>query len=211
MGAEAIIPAYNEERTIGAVVAAARACRLIERVHVIDDGSTDRTAQAARRAGATVCTLRPNQGKTAALIRGAAAARADVLVLLDGDLLGLRAGHIEALLGPVLAGRAEMSIGIFNDGRWVTDLSQRLTPFLNGQRALRREIIEGLLPVEKMRYAADTILSRYAKRRGAKVRMVPLSGLTHVMKEEKVGLCRGFAARLAMYRQVFKAFLVRLP
>ncbi len=208
---EVIIPAHNEERTIAAVVEAARSCPLVRRVHVVDDGSRDATATRAQAAGADVHRLRPNRGKTGALIEGAAACRAEIVVLLDGDLIGLTPGHVRDLIAPVLEGRAGMSIGIFRDGRWITDLSQRLTPFLNGQRALRREILSALDRAGKLRYAADTLLSRYARRMGIEVCPVVLPNLTHVMKEEKIGWARGVLARLVMYCQVARAFLVRLP
>ena len=135
-GLDAIIPAFNEEKTIGAVVAAARACPLVGRVVVVDDGSRDRTAAVARAAGAEVVANPGNQGKTAALVSGAKATSAPVVILLDADLLGLTPAHLEALASPVLAGQAAMTIGVFLDGRWITDLSQKLTPFLNGQRTL---------------------------------------------------------------------------
>lgn len=211
MKIEVIIPAYNEARTIARVVEAAAACPLVERVLVIDDGSGDGTAEVARRAGAVVHTLRPNRGKAAALLEGAAASRAEVVVLLDGDLLGLVPGHIEALAAPVLAGTAAMSVGVFRHGRGITDLSQRLTPFLNGQRALRRELLRGLEGAGHLRYAADTIISLYARRTGARVCQVPLSGLTHVMKEEKIGLARGVWSRLRMFCQVLTALAAPMP
>ncbi|MGE5597876.1 MAG: glycosyltransferase family 2 protein [Bacteroidota bacterium] len=208
---EVIVPAYNEARTVAAVVEAALACPLVERVLVVDDGSRDGTAEAARRAGAAVHTLRPNQGKSAALSVGAAMCRAEVVALLDGDLLGLTPGHLEALASPVLAGQAEMSIGVFHHGRGITDLSQRLTPFLNGQRVLRRDLLRGLEGAERLRYAADTILSLYARRTGARVCRVLLPGVTHVMKEEKIGLARGVWSRLRMFGQVFLALAAPMP
>ena len=210
-GLDAIIPAFNEEKTIGAVVAAARACPLVGRVVVVDDGSRDRTAAVARAAGAEVVTNRGNQGKTAALVSGAKATSAPVVILLDADLLGLTPAHLEALASPVLAGQAAMTIGVFLDGRWITDLSQKLTPFLNGQRTLDRELLAGLQHACKRRYAADALLSLYARRLGATVRMVPLPGLTHVMKEEKLGWVRGFLARLVMFGQVILAVLLERP
>lgn len=208
---EVIIPAYNEERTVAGVVAAARACPLVERVVVVDDGSTDRTAEIARHAGAEVVCLRPNRGKTAAILAGGEATSSPILILLDGDLLGLGPSHLETLAGPVLRGEAAMTVGVFQDGRLITDLSQRLTPFLNGQRALCRELLRGLWGAEKRRYAADTLLSRYARHLRLPVRLVPLPGLTHVMKEEKLGWARGFASRLRMFAEVFTAFLTAWP
>ena len=81
----ALIPAFNEAPRIGAVVLAVRAH---VPVLVVDDGSTDRTAEVAREAGASVIEQRPNQGKGAALragFRQALADGADAILTLDAD------------------------------------------------------------------------------------------------------------------------------
>jgi glycosyltransferase involved in cell wall biosynthesis len=81
----ALIPGYNEAPRIGAVVEAALGHLP---VLVVDDGSTDGTADRARAAGATVLEQRPNQGKGAALragFRQALADGADAIVTLDAD------------------------------------------------------------------------------------------------------------------------------
>lgn len=89
MRACAIIPAYDAERSVGAV---ARAVSSVwperDAVFVIDDGSRDRTAEAAREAGARVAVQPRNLGKGAALRRGMALARDagfDVAVTVDAD------------------------------------------------------------------------------------------------------------------------------
>src|SRR5690349_17842338 len=82
----ALIPAYDEDRFIGSVVLKAR--RYVDEVIVIDDGSTDETAELAEAAGAQVIRQPRNQGKAAALNAGIEAARqmnAAVVILLDGD------------------------------------------------------------------------------------------------------------------------------
>jgi glycosyltransferase involved in cell wall biosynthesis len=81
----ALIPAHNEAPRITAVVAAARE---LLRVIVVDDGSTDATAERARDAGAEVIEQRPNQGKGMALrtgFRRALADGADAILTLDAD------------------------------------------------------------------------------------------------------------------------------
>lgn len=67
MSVYVLIPAYNEEERIGPVIKAARAQLP---TFVVDDGSSDSTATAAERAGATVVRQVPNQGKGAALKEG---------------------------------------------------------------------------------------------------------------------------------------------
>ncbi len=82
----AIIPAYNEASHVGVVVARTRP--FADVVLVVDDGSTDGTAEAARAAGARVVRHALNRGLGAALGTGFEAARrlgADVAVTLDAD------------------------------------------------------------------------------------------------------------------------------
>jgi glycosyltransferase involved in cell wall biosynthesis len=81
----AVVPAHNEATRIGPVVTAARAHLA---VIVVDDGSTDATADEARAAGATVLEQRPNQGKGAALRAGFRRALddgAEAILTLDAD------------------------------------------------------------------------------------------------------------------------------
>jgi glycosyltransferase involved in cell wall biosynthesis len=86
VGVSVVIAAYDEAASIEAVVARCRGS-LDEQIEVIvvDDGSTDETAAQAEAAGARVLRFVRNHGKGAALLRGAAAARGDVLVFLDAD------------------------------------------------------------------------------------------------------------------------------
>ena len=81
----ALIPGYNEAARIGTVVLSAREHLP---VLVVDDGSTDTTADRAREAGATVLRQEPNQGKGAALrtgFRRALEDGADAILTLDAD------------------------------------------------------------------------------------------------------------------------------
>ncbi len=86
-----IIPARNEEHTIGALLASlANQSRTAEQIIVVDDDSTDETASVATRAGATVLSAPAVPegwtGKTWACHVGSEAATGDVLVFLDADV-----------------------------------------------------------------------------------------------------------------------------
>jgi len=110
-----VIPARNEERTVGAIVAAIRAC-LVEEVSLVDDlvvvdsRSQDATAAVAAAAGARVISqdevtrgLPRLDGKGDALWAGLAASGGDVVVFLDADLREFRPHFVTGLLGPLLS------------------------------------------------------------------------------------------------------------
>ena len=107
-----VIPAYCEEKRIGAVVSAVRE-RFRYDVLVVNDGSPDRTSAAARGAGATVLDLPCNLGIGGAVQTGFLFARDrgyDAVVRLDGD--GQHdPDDIPRLLNPVLRGEADAVIG----------------------------------------------------------------------------------------------------
>lgn len=106
-----VIPAYNEERYIGSVVLKTLAYPV--RVIVVDDGSTDLTAEIALRAGAVVVRQGVNQGKGSSITAGLKKAwefQPDALVLIDADGQHLP-GEIPRLLAPVLEGRADIVVG----------------------------------------------------------------------------------------------------
>ena len=112
-----VVPAYNEAAVIGAVVD--ELVRREHRVVVVDDGSSDATASAARRNGAIVLRHLVNRGQGAALQTGIAYALrrgAEHIVTFDSD--GQHAAEdVDALLAPLVAGRADVVLGSRFTGR----------------------------------------------------------------------------------------------
>ncbi len=107
----AVIPAYNEERFIGSVVL--RAQKYAHTVVVVDDGSTDATADVAEAAGAIVIRHTQNQGKGGALNTGFRKARElspDVVITLDADGQHVP-DEMNVVAGPVLEGHADIAVG----------------------------------------------------------------------------------------------------
>ncbi|HHW02820.1 MAG TPA: glycosyltransferase family 2 protein [Thermoanaerobacterales bacterium] len=199
MSVVAIIPAYNEGKTIGDVLKVLMPMQIIDEVIVVNDGSSDNTAAVARNCKARVIDLPQNSGKSIAVLTGVKNTRADIILMLDADLIGLTELHVRKLLGPVCSGNADMTIGIFKNGRGVTDLAQKIAPFLSGQRALKRDVFDKLEKYPVKDYGLEIALTLMAEKENIKVREVELENLTHVMKEEKRGLIAGFLSRVKMY------------
>ena len=202
----AVVPAYNEEARIGEVLRALLAAPELAEIVVVNDGSRDGTAAVARQFRTVrALDLPENRGKGAAMRCGALAAKAEVLLFLDADLIGLRPQHVSDLLRPVLCRDAEMTVGVFRGGRLATDLSHFLVSYISGQRALSRELFLAIPGITAARSGVETTITRYVKRRGLRVRNVAMHGVTHPMKEEKLGTLPGFKARLKMYWEIGKS------
>lgn len=182
----AIIPAFNEARTIGSTVLQTRPH--VDRVVVVDDGSLDATGAVAERAGAVVRSHGTNRGKGAALQTGIQAgleSGADVFVFLDGD--GQHdPDRIPDLVSPVEDGRADLVLGSRTQagdgepprhrrfGRLVLD---RLTNWVNGTaladtqsgfRAADAELLRRIAPVDHG-FGFESTMLRNARRAGATV------------------------------------------
>ena len=198
MSVAAIVPAYNEERTVGVVLETLLNCPSVDEVILVNDGSTDGTAQVGSNYPVTVVNLEVNLGKGGAMKAGADQTDCDVLVFIDADLVGLRTEHVEALQ-PVISGLTEMSIGVFSDGRPSTDLAQKLAPSLSGQRAVTKALFNQVPHLEESRYGVEVALTRYAERHGVEIAKVPLPALSQIDKVEKLGFAIGLEARMEMY------------
>jgi glycosyltransferase involved in cell wall biosynthesis len=195
----AVIPAWNESATVGAVVYAALDARLVDDVVVVDNASTDGTAAVAAAHGARV-VQEPVPGKGEALRAGVAAAGdATVLVFLDADLVGLRPDHVDRLVGAVASGQADMACGMFDRGPVVNGLLRATLPVLTGQRALRRELFERLDEADVRGWRVEAALNSLVAQRGLVRRDEVLPGLWHRTKEEKLATpALGYATKLAM-------------
>lgn len=199
-----VIPAYNEEKTIGNVINAIKKVEFIKKIIVVSDGSTDNTAKEARDCGAIVLELHKNVGKGAALKTGLKCCDEDIILFMDADLIGLNQYHIIKLIEPILKNEAEMTVGIFKSGRFLTDLAQRIAPYLSGQRAVKRALLEDIYDLDINRYEFETVLTEMFIKKSYKITCVKLNDLTHVMKEEKYGFLRGCLERTKMYWQILR-------
>jgi glycosyltransferase involved in cell wall biosynthesis len=202
----AVISAYNEQARVGAVARLAVRCGLFTEVVVVDDGSTDGTADAARVTGASVLAHRRNRGKPQAMLTGLKATQCPVVCFLDADLVNVTEAHLAALVDPVVDGEVPAALAVFRGGRWATSLAQRIAPLISGQRCMQRALLQGFADWDSG-FGIETALNSYLQHLGVEQRIVVWPGATQVMKEEKRGLLLGFASRLRMYWDIVMTWL----
>lgn len=199
MRAAVVIPAHNEEQTVGQVAAVCAKADSVDEVIVVDNASTDGTTAAARAAGARVVHC-SEQGKGQAMRAGVAATDAEVILFLDADLLRLRPDHVDRLVRPVAQGSAAMTLGMMDRGPELNPLFINALPRLTGQRAVRRDLFESLDPEDIRGYKVEAALNARADELGSEVTAFICEGLWHRTKEEKAvdGALYGTARKVQM-------------
>jgi glycosyltransferase involved in cell wall biosynthesis len=207
----AIVPAFNEEKTVGSVVRVLKSCPSIGFVTVVSDGSTDRTADEARAAGADrVLQLPVNRGKGGAMRHAASFTDAPILFFCDADLLGFKPEHAEAIIKPVLEGKLAMCVGLRDRGALLTAIEAYL-PFIGGERALRRKIFDAVPDRHLRGFGVEVALNYACRANRLPYGAVPEKGLRLVRKMQKVGVLKGLAEYVSMSFQVIRTTIaVRL-
>lgn len=197
-----VIPALNEAESIGRVVASMPWDAIAECI-VVDNGSTDATAEVARAAGARVVTS--PRGYGAAVSTGAAAALAssDVLVFMDGDGSDL-VEDMPKLVGPIERGETDLVIGSRMRGRhepgsmnaaqmFAAKLISVLVRLLYGFRytdmgpfrAIGREALQRM-QMQEMTYGWNLEMQIKAVQMGLRVMEVPVDYRCRIGGESKV-------------------------
>ncbi|HIE08695.1 MAG TPA: glycosyltransferase family 2 protein [Armatimonadetes bacterium] len=220
-----VIPALNEEEAIGRVLDDIPR-HLVSEVIVVDNGSTDRTPEIAKRKGAKV-VFEPKRGYGAACYAGfkAAPTDTDIVVFMDGDY----SDHPEELpliLGPILRGEADLVIGSRMRGRrergalpphslfgnW---LASSLLRLIYGQkvtdlgpfRAIRYECLK-MLGMKDRGFGWTVEMQARAARKGLRVVEVPVSYRRRIGKSKITGnLLNSIRAGYKILSTIFKVAL----
>lgn len=206
-----IIPVFNEFGKVGGMLEVLQHVDLIREIIVVDDGSTDESSSelaiAAKVDPRIIILTHPvNQGKGQAIFSGWQATNTQILLLLDGDLFGMKTQHVMDLVQPVLEDRADMTIGQFQQGEWRSDFSHWATPWLSGQRCLHAHMLGLISWTAAQGYGIETALNVAARHYQWRCVRIPLVGMWHLPGESRRGFLLGLETRTKMYAQVVSAW-----
>lgn len=171
---DVVIPALNEQETIGDVVSTFLQGKSIGKVIVVSDLSKDRTTPIARNAGALV-VKGPGKGKGEAMMRGLREVTTHRVIFADADLSGLTVQHVNALAEPAPG----MLVGFRDKGRFnFVTVGAKLPP-IAGERSLparfaRSITLEG--------YGAEMQINEQVAKAGMRVYHFIMKGVTGKMK-----------------------------
>lgn len=204
-----IIPAYNEANTIADALAEIIGHPNVGEIIVVDDGSSDGTADMARsfalenpESGVRVIQLEKNLGKAGAMDIAVQAAAHDVILFLDADMLGFTHQKMSAIMNPVLDFRYEMFVGLRAKRTYILNKLLRVFPIISGERALTKNLWNSIPQAHKKNFMIEIAMNYAAKQTKRGMGMTRIIGMRHVIKEKKYGFWKGMKARMRMSAEV---------
>lgn len=219
------IPAYNEAEIIGQVVTALLGSAPWREVLVIDDGSSDGTADIAEAAGARVVRHPYNKGNGAAVKTAIRHAAGDFMLIVDGDgqhrpadalRVAERLGEFDLVVGARTAGQASRTRGAGNRAlNWLASyLSGREIPDLtSGLRGARLPLLREFIHLLPNGFSTPTTTTLAFIKAGYNVTFIPIEAQTRV-GNSKINLSRdgmGFLMILLRVITIFSPLKIFLP
>lgn len=177
----AIIPVYNEERTVGHVVQQVVNSALFDEIICVNDGSTDKSQKILEGflPKIKLINFKKNQGKGAGLAAGVENCHSEIVVFLDSDLIKIDKRHFQTLINPLLQGQAKAVLLGRDD---LLDLNK-----YTGERAyFRTDLLPLIAKMKPTGYGVETLLNLYCKKKKMKVLIIQ-SDHEQLIKPQKYG------------------------
>jgi len=189
MKTTAILPIFNEEKTVANVLFVLLKSKLHNEIVVVDDASTDNSMNIIRSFKSNklkIIHLEENLGKSGAVKIAVKKTVADTLFFCDGDLHNFELRHIKKLLKPLQEDRRSMAIGIRDRGVIHNIFVKKFGPLIAGERALPKKIFEEVTEHPLMKdYAMEFVLNDYCVKNSIPIKRMILKGVKQTNKPYK--------------------------
>ncbi len=196
-----IIPVYNEGARVRGVLDVVVGHSLVDEVIVVDDGSTDSTAEVLTGYKGIRVITQKNHGKTYAVMVGIRESKNDIVMLIDSDLIGLQARHITELATPVLEGRADMSITLRKNSLLIYRMLG--LDFVSGERVFNEKIIRDLNALTHLPgFGLEVFLNSIVIAKNLRLKVVWCDTLVSPRKSKKMGWFAGMMGDGRMIGQI---------
>ena len=157
------------------------------------------------------CRIGTRSGRALAeVVRSSGRDAGPVVLFLDADLVGLSVEMVQNMTAGVIAGEADMTLGVFRGGQFWTTLAQILVPNISGQRCILRSLFLDVPNVANARYGVELAITNHVLATGVPCSTVILRDVSHPTKELKLGIIRGTIARTNMYIQMVPYMIKRV-
>ena len=211
MKVTAVVPVYNEEKTIKNVLEVLTSSGKINEVIVINGGSTDSTPKIIhkfknnRKPRVKIINLKHPNGKGDAVRIGTKNVKSEILLFFDADLIGLKKEHIDKLLEPVINGGAVMVIGLRDKNSIIGNMIMPYFPLTGGERVIltkvfmeirKNPLIEG--------WGLESVMNDYCKKKKLNIVKIKLDGMNHTgLQTKKYGL-------MAFLKEIYDVVLTKI-
>jgi len=190
MKTTAIVPVFNEEKTVKKVLTVLNNSDLVNDIIVVDDASSDDSLKKIKDVKSNklrLISLKKNLGKSGAVKLAAQNLKTDILLFCDADLVNLKEEHIGQIIGPLKDGKTAMSVGLRDYGLIGNFLYKNgFFPLIAGERALSYSIFKNTIKNPFMKgYGLEPVLNYYCKENKIPVHKNIMKGLKQTLKPKK--------------------------
>ena len=211
MKVTAVVPVYNEEKTVGNVLEVLTSSDKINEIILVNGGSTDSTPKIIykfkinRKPRVKIINLKHPNGKGDAVRIGTKNIKSEILLFFDADLIGLKKEHIDKLLEPGVNEGAAMVIGLRDKGNFIGNMIMPYFPLTGGERAILTKVFMKIRKCPLIEgWGLESVMNDYCKKKKLKVIKIKLDGVNHIgLQTKKYGL-------MAFLKEIYDVVLTRI-
>lgn len=209
---DSLVAAYNEEKTIKATIVTLLKTPEINKIIVVDDGSTDKTVQIVKSIKSPkiiLLKMPKNSGKSQAIAYGLKKITTNNVFLCDADLVKLTPKICSSIINPVINNKYNMSIGVRSIGVTNPSFSTHF-PSISGERCLNTKILKDCVKSKYFKnYGMETVINYYCIINKLKTtkKIFDYGHINHLSKD---GSLFGFLIYLRQTLLILKIYLIFL-